>query len=52
MNHEHHHCHESHELKLGLKIAKLVLVAGLVCVGSHVAKELHKIHKAIEHKSK
>ena len=50
MEFEKNHCHESFGLHLGLKIAKLVLKAGLVCATVHVAKELHKIHKAIEHK--
>lgn len=31
-------------------VAKLLLKAATVCAICHVAKEVHKVHKAIEHK--
>lgn len=34
------------------KAAKLVLKAATVCAIFHVAKEVHKVHKAIKHEHK
>lgn len=41
-------CHEV--AKCAYKVAKLVLKAATVCALVQVAKEMHKVHKAIEHK--
>ncbi len=43
---EHSHCH--YGVKLGFKIAKLVLSAATVAVGVCMVKEIHKVHRAIE----
>lgn len=44
-------CKCKHVEKCVYRVAKLVLKAATVCALCHVAKELHKVHKAIEHKS-
>lgn len=47
----HEHKHDDHfGLHLGFKIAKLALKAMTVAAGVCMVKELHKVHKAIEHK--
>lgn len=48
MSHEHDHDHFG--LKLGFKIAKIVLSAATVAVGACMVKEIHKVHRAIEKK--
>lgn len=37
-------------LRLGFDIAKLVLKAGMIATAICLVKEVHKVHKAIEHK--
>lgn len=46
MERHHEHC----EIQLGLAIAKLALKAAAVCAAFCLVKEVHKVHKAIEHK--
>lgn len=41
---------EPYGVHLGFKITKLVLKIALVATACCISKELHKIHKAIEHK--
>lgn len=40
-------CHQV--CKCAYKVAKIVLKAATVCALFRVAKEVHKVHKAIEH---
>lgn len=46
MSHEHHHDHFG--LKLGFKIAKLMVSVASVAAACFMVKEIHKVHKAIE----
>lgn len=46
MNHQ--HSHEHFALHLGFEIAKLIMKGAMVSAAICVAKELHKVHKAIE----
>lgn len=48
MGHENEHSHCHYGVKLGLKIAKVVLSAATVAVGVCMVKEIHKVHRAIE----
>ncbi len=48
MNHEQEHIHCHPGVKLGFKIAKLVLSAAMVAVGVCMVKEIHKVHRAVE----
>ena len=50
MSHEHEHDHFG--LKLGFKIAKLVLSAATVATAVCMVKEIHKVHRAIEIREK
>lgn len=45
------HHHESYGLHVGLKIAKIALKAASVMAAVCIAKEIHKVHKAIEKKN-
>lgn len=44
------HSHESHDLHVALKIVKIALKAASVAAAFCIAKEIHKVHKAIEKK--
>lgn len=45
------HKQEDHYgLHLGFSIAKVALKAAAVCAAFFLVKEVHKVHKAIEHK--
>ncbi|GFI39718.1 hypothetical protein EEL52_04890 [Muribaculaceae bacterium Isolate-113 (HZI)] len=48
MSHEQEHAHCHYGVKLGFKIAKLVLSAATVAVGVFMVQEIHKVHRAIE----
>lgn len=48
MSHEQEHAHCHYGVKLGFKIAKLVLSAATVAVGVFMVQEIHKAHRAIE----
>lgn len=48
MSHENEHSHCHYGVKLGLKIARVVLSAATVAVGVCMVKEIHKVHRAIE----
>lgn len=48
MSHENEHSHCHYGVKLGFKIAKLVLSAATVAVGVCMVKEIHKVHRAID----
>lgn len=47
MEEKNHECNFA--LHLGMGIAKLVLKAGLVAAAFCLVKEVHKVHKSIEH---
>lgn len=47
------HRHDDHfGLHLGLTIAKIALKAATVAAAFCLVKEVHKVHKAIEHKDR
>lgn len=48
MSHSHDHGHDA--IKLGFSIAKLALKTAMVCAAFMTAKEIHRVHKAIEAK--
>lgn len=52
MEDRHQHGHEHCALHLVLKITKLALQAASVAAAFCIVKEVHKVHKAVEHHHK
>lgn len=50
--HQHHHDHEHCAVKMAFKIAKLALQAASVAAAFCAVKEIHKLHRAVEHNKK
>lgn len=50
MNHEHHFIKEG--LHLGFEVAKLSLKAAALVAAFLIVKEIHNVHKSIEHHKK